>query len=63
MIRDHPKRDETSRSVPTPDKTAPKNCETTQNLKFGKIWNFLLALVCQILSQNGQIWAFWVKKY
>ena len=37
--------------------------ERTQELKIGKIWNFLLGFVFKISGPNAQIWTFWVKKY
>ena len=56
-----PKEPKTSQN--DPPKQIVKRSETTQNLKIGEIWDFLLAFVFQILSPNVQILAFWVKKY
>ena len=41
-----------------PPKQIVKRSETTQNLKIGEIWHFLLAFVFQILSPNVQILTF-----
>ena len=66
--RNKPKRkkpDKTKLNQPEPPETTSKNCErtrTTQNFKFGEIWNFLVAFVFQISGPNAQIWVFCVKK-
>ena len=66
--RNRPKRkkpDKTKLNQPEPPETTSKNCETTrttQNFKFGEIWNFLVAFVFQISGPNAQIWVFCVKK-
>ena len=61
--QNEPKQDETSRNDPKLPKTTSKNCKTTQNVKTGEIWNFLIAFVFQVLSPNAQIWVFWIKKF
>ena len=53
--RNQSKRAETSRKQPQRPKKLEKRQETTQNVKIGQIWNFLLVFVFQILSPNTQI--------
>ena len=53
--RNQSKRAETNRNQPQRPKKLEKRQETTQNVKIGQIWSFLLASVFQILSPNAQI--------